>query len=54
MELFERLGFDDASVIVAVISASLRAIGNIFAGPIVIFKGMLFISIIPNLFKNNY
>ena len=42
MELFERLGFADATVIVAVMSASLRAIGNIFAGPIVIFKGMLF------------
>ena len=40
MELFEQLGFAEAKLIVAVISASLRAIGNIFAGPIVIFKGM--------------
>ena len=44
MELFEQLGFADATLIVAVISASLRAIGNIFAGPIVIFKGMHCIS----------
>ena len=43
MELFEQLGFADATLIVAVISASLRAIGNIFAGPIVIFKGMYYI-----------
>ena len=49
MELFEQLGFAEAKLIVAVISASLRAIGNIFAGPIVIFKGMHYIFYIsPN------
>ena len=49
MELFEQLGFADATLIVAVISASLRAIGNIFAGPIVIFKGMYYIFYISQM-----
>ena len=49
MELFEQLGFAEAKLIVAVISASLRAIGNIFAGPIVIFKGMYYIFYISQM-----
>ena len=39
MELFQRLGFADATLIVAVSATSLRAVGNVISGFIVIFKG---------------
>ena len=39
MELFERLGFSDATLIAAVTATSLRAFGNIIATFLVVYKG---------------